>query len=110
VTFEPLLRLFRRPDYGAIAAGVPRSSKWPAARDKWLREHPACVVCGRPAEAVHHSIPFHVRPDLELDESNFESVCDADHFRVGHLGDWQWWNAKFREAAMLCRMGMMKGP
>lgn len=79
-----------------------RSDKWPAVRRAHLGEHPACEACGASiALNVHHVIPFHERPDLELEESNLITLCakfedvDSDgtndqfncHFRIGHDPD-----------------------
>lgn len=47
--------LFRRPNPGVVAAGVPRSSKWPAVRAAHLKANPSCEACGqRDAREVHH--------------------------------------------------------
>jgi hypothetical protein len=59
-------------------------------------------------------IPFHVRPDLELDEWNLITLCREHHFRIGHDPDGPWrpkkpsWSASnplVREHAEQCSKG-----
>lgn len=75
--------------------GAVRSSKWPAFRAAWLKDHPKCCACGRGDELeVHHKIPVHVQPSLELDESNVMTLCARSnwfcHYLIGHNGtSWQ---------------------
>lgn len=89
-----LLNLFRKADPGAIAAGVPRSSKWPAVRAAHLKARPTCEACGqREGMEVHHIIPFHLRPDLELDPTNLITLCaDPCHIVHGHFMNWSRFN------------------
>jgi len=74
--------------------GAKRSSKWPALEKKFLSEHPTCEACGVKAETVHHRLPFHKYPRLELDERNLHSICEKHscHLMVGHLGSWASYN------------------
>ena len=75
-----------------------RSPHWEAVRRAFLKKCPNCAACGKGRVLglrkidVHHIQPFHVRPDLELDESNLITLCRPHHFEIGHLGDWQKWN------------------
>ena len=88
---------FRRSDPGVVAAGVPRSSKWPAWLKAFLKGK-SCVCCGSKGPLTgHHKIPFHLRPDLELVESNVAPVCDGTdcHLVLGHLKDFQLYNPDF---------------
>jgi 5-methylcytosine-specific restriction endonuclease McrA len=72
-----------------------RSPHWPAVRDQWLKDHPWCAACGKLEEVqVHHKQPFHLHPELELDPSNFISLCESKpngnhHLEIGHLGNWK---------------------
>lgn len=81
------------------AAGMKRSPKWPAARDAYLKEHSACAVCGSKKDLnVHHKRPFHLHPSLELDPTNFITLCSEGsghncHLIFGHLGDFSSFNA-----------------
>lgn len=74
-----------------------RSTKWPAARKNHLKIQPACMVCGHTLMVqVHHKKPFHLYPELELEESNFITLCECSpgdhHLWIGHLGDWKKFN------------------
>lgn len=57
------------------------SPAWRAARIRILqRDFYWCQVCKRrTANTVHHKIPRSERPDLELEESNLEAVCERCH-------------------------------
>lgn len=68
-----------------------RSDLWPETRAAFVAKHPACAACGKRIELnVHHIIPFYLRPDLELVESNLITLCREHHFRVGHDPDGPW--------------------
>lgn len=91
---EKLLGLFR----GTIAAdqGVPRSSKWPAVRAAFLKDHPSCAACGgKDHLQVHHVYPLSWPGgrDRELDVTNLLTLCEAPgrncHLWFGHLGDFR---------------------
>jgi hypothetical protein len=89
--------LFKKADPGLVAAGVPRSSKWPAWLKAFLKGK-SCVCCGSKTGLTgHHVIPFHLRQDLELSESNVRAVCDGTdcHLVIGHLKDFQLYNPDF---------------
>lgn len=79
--------------------GTPthRSSHWPKVRNAFLADHPACEACGRKKKLeVHHIVPFHVDPALELSESNLTTLCLRCHLLLGHLDDWKSWNSRVR--------------
>jgi hypothetical protein len=50
---------------------------------------------------VHHIAPFHLEPDLELEESNLITLCEKPghdcHFVFGHFHDWYDFNPSVRE-------------
>lgn len=77
--------------------GAARSSRWPKVREEHLKRQPACRVCGRKDNLeVHHVLPVHLRPDLELVEENLLTLCEAPinhHLEFGHLGAWKSYNA-----------------
>ncbi len=74
--------------------GAPRSPKWGALRNRFVKENPFCAGCGDIKDlTVHHIIPFHVRKDLELDECNLVSVCNDCHWNICHLRDWRMVNS-----------------
>ena len=68
-----------------------RSGAWPRVRREHLEANPECIACGRKKSLeVHHVVPYHKRPDLELDRSNLVSLCgDHCHFVFGHLMNWK---------------------
>jgi len=79
--------------------GASRSANWPKVRDAHLALNPACVVCGGTKSVeVHHIKPFHLFPALELEATNFVSLCEAGkygincHLAFGHLGNFRWYN------------------
>lgn len=94
--------------------GRRRSSRWRSVRRAHLKRHPRCAVCeGNKKIEVHHKVPFHVRPDLELVPSNLMTLCERKkygincHQLIGHLGNYRrrndeveadarTWNGKLR--------------
>lgn len=79
--------------------GAGRSSQWPKVRREHLEHEPNCVACGRKKDIeVHHVIPFHDDPSLELEPSNLITVCrNPCHFVFGHLLNWSKSNPLVRE-------------
>lgn len=68
-----------------VFSSSPRSPRWPSVRNRFLRKHPRCEACGSADRInVHHIVPFHERPDLELVEENLITLCFDHHLRVGH--------------------------
>lgn len=66
----------------------PRASEWVYVRNEFVRRHPRCEACGSMSNLnVHHIIPFHQQPDLELEPSNLITLCREHHFRIGHDPD-----------------------
>lgn len=100
------LRLLR--DRARVILGR-RDPRFPARERDFLRRHPACVGCGRPATTAHHVIPFHVRPDLEMDEGNWAAVEKDCHYVIGHQRNWRKWNDRFWETVAELRAGA-RGP
>jgi cytochrome c553 len=85
-----------------LSASLPaaeRSSKWPALRRAYLTANPTCAACGGPATVVHHVLPFHLYPKLELEWGNLMAFCGECHFVVGHRGNWRDYNPCAREDA-----------
>jgi 5-methylcytosine-specific restriction protein A len=72
-----------------IYMGVPRSPHWPAARKLHLRTSPTCTGCGTKHDLeVHHDKPYHLYPELELEQSNMVTVCRWCHFVLCHDNNW----------------------
>lgn len=87
--FQHLRDVFR----GSTKLGLMRSSQWRSTERKFRALHPGCRVCGTDKNVeVHHKLPFHDRPDLELDLGNLISLCRIHHQWWGHLGDWKSFN------------------
>lgn len=79
------------------AAKVTRSTKWAAVRKAHLKSQPCCQVCGASSLLnVHHIKPFHLFPELELQEDNLITLCEGTsvncHLLMGHLMNWRAWN------------------
>lgn len=81
-----------------------RSTKWASVRKVFLRTNNKCAVCGGTKKLeVHHKKPFHKHPELELDEKNLITLCEAKtngvtcHLLYGHLGNYRSINSKVEE-------------
>lgn len=73
-----------------------RSSKWNDVRNMHLVLNRQCAACGSDKELqVHHILPFHLRPDLELKLENLITLCMGDtncHLDIGHGGSFTSYN------------------
>ena len=82
-----------------------RSPEWSHVRGEWIKKHPTCAACGNDKKVqVHHKKPFHLYPELELDNKNFISLCEDksrgnDHLHLGHLGNWENFNPNIEQDA-----------
>lgn len=78
-----------------------RSAQWDEVRDEFIKKHPSCAACGSTEKLqVHHIIPFRIRPDLELVESNLISLCMSNnecHLMIGHGGSFHCYNPSVEE-------------
>ena len=86
----------RDTKHGKAPAHKIRSHKWATVRKHWLTQHPTCSVCNSTQQLnVHHILPFHTHPELELDPNNLITLCENYkygincHLLVGHLGDYK---------------------
>jgi len=65
-----------------------RSSKWTKLQKDFLEKNPVCALCGGTERLnVHHKKPFHLYPELELDENNLITLCMGDkdcHLVIAH--------------------------
>ncbi len=90
-------------------AGKKRSKHWPRTRREHLRKHPKCAITGRKSNvSVHHKIPFHLRPDLELKKKNLITLSERSkvlnaHLVFGHLGNFRSHNANIEQDAKFWR-------
>ena len=74
-----------------FAKAFYNSKEWQLTRDYILkRDNYLCVICGRPAEEVHHK--KHLSPDnindvsVTMNPKNLVSLCKACHFEE-HRGE-----------------------
>lgn len=81
---------------GKAPKGAKRSSKWRKVRREHLKKHHKCAVCKSTRKLeVHHIIPFHLAPDLELEPKNLITLCENNkygincHLLIGHLGNYR---------------------
>lgn len=73
------------------SAATGRNPKFYAREREFLKANPRCAGCGRASQTAHHSIPFHIRPDLEMDETLWVPFCRDCHFVDGHSCNWNHW-------------------
>ena len=78
---------------------VRRSRHWREVRKEHLKANPTCKMCGgRKRLQVHHILPVHLYPSLELDRTNLITLCRGKkygvdcHLLIGHLGDFKTYN------------------
>ena len=113
--FEVFHSLFEKLFQSDRLGGASRSSEWSAVRKGFARKNPSCAVCGNRRIQVHHVVPFHKAPELELEESNLISLCQGlltnrCHLLFGHLGSWRSWNASVREDAAYMNLKIENRP
>lgn len=84
-----------------VAEEYGRSGAWARVRREHLEREPECAACGRADDLeVHHVVPYHQRPEMELDPGNLVTLCaDPCHFVHGHLLNWKRSNPHVREDA-----------
>lgn len=93
--------LKQKLDYYQVTRG--RNEEWSRVRNEFIQENGAfCQVCLKTTKLnVHHIIPFHIDPTLELDKSNLIVLCTNDavncHYLYGHLLDWKSYNPTCRD-------------
>lgn len=92
---------------------VRRSGRWPKVRAAWLKDHPTCEACGGTAHLnVHHRIPVHVQPELELRSDNLMTLCERPtwncHLWVGHDGNWRQYRQHVDTAAGMIHEGLQE--
>lgn len=73
-----------------------RSPKWAALAKRFVKGK-SCAACGRSeCLVVHHIKPFHLHPELELEEGNLIVLCEGKivncHLAIGHLFNWRSYN------------------
>ena len=81
---------------GKVPKGKRRHKDWRKVRKIHLDVNHCCELCfGTKKLEVHHIVPFHIAPDLELDPTNLVTLCQSKrfgincHLLIGHGGIWQ---------------------
>jgi 5-methylcytosine-specific restriction enzyme A len=114
-SLPPVVPRIDTPKYTAESVSVsaePRSPQWPTARVKHLLLHPCCEACGSKNDPnVHHIKPFHLFPELELEEDNLITLCNTHcHIVFGHLCNFKSYNLNVREDAAQYRKEVENRP
>jgi 5-methylcytosine-specific restriction endonuclease McrA len=86
-----------------IGVSSKRSTHWPTVEKHFLEKNPNCAACGSSSRLnVHHIKPFHLFPELELDENNLITLCMGEkecHIKLGHLNNFKLFNEYIKEDA-----------
>jgi len=91
--------------FGDRTFGAIRSPEWSKVRKEYLRNEPLCAVCKTKGSLlnhleVHHCLPFHLHPNLELDPDNLITLCRTHHLLFGHLMNFKSFNENVRADAL----------
>jgi 5-methylcytosine-specific restriction enzyme A len=70
------------------------STLWDKASAAFLKEHPRCTRCGRPAEHVDHVIPHGGDARLFWNRGNWAALCRLCHSRKTAKRDGGFGNSK----------------
>jgi len=96
---------------GQLRTSAPRSSGWPAVEKAHIKEEPFCRTCGtNHGLQVHHIKPFHLHPELELEDANLMTLCQPHHLLVGHLMLWASYNPNVMKDAATWLSKIKKRP
>ena len=98
--------------FGLFDKVYGRSPKWRKVRAEHIKNNPSCAACGRKdGLEVHHIVPYHINPDLELEPSNLITLCGKYcHFIFGHYMDWKSWNENVVRDSTLYYAGKIQRP
>lgn len=95
------------PQDSVVIGGKPRSPHWPLIERKHLVKQPLCQACGNTVNLnVHHILPFHLFPEMELVDDNLITLCINGvggtncHLVIGHFGNWSKYNPNVKEDAI----------
>ena len=88
---------------GSLFSGE-RSPEWTELRNRFVHDHPVCVVCGSESDIqVHHLKTFKLWPGLELDYDNLVTLCISKrlgfncHLEIGHGGSYKYYNPYIKD-------------
>jgi 5-methylcytosine-specific restriction protein A len=94
-----------------IADGADRSPEWQSVRAGYYKLHQSCEVCGGKKDLqVHHIVPFHDSPEMELDMMNLLMLCRPHHLLFGHLMNYKSHNPSVRGDAIIWREKIRSRP
>jgi len=91
-------------DYNTLGGANKRSPQWRRVRQEYLRKNPTCAATGTKKKCeIHHKKPFHLYPELELEESNLITLTRKNgiHLVIGHLGNFRSYNVSVEKDAKL---------
>ncbi len=113
LSFLEFWKRFWNHDYRLF--GAMRSSRWSGVRNAHLRLYPNCEICGKNKGLnVHHKMPFHLHPQLELDPNNLVTLCEDGgmncHITFGHLGNFKSYNASIDEDIKIWKAKVLNRP
>lgn len=103
------------PAFMSLVGTVSRSPHWPNVRKQFLIKNPVCAISGLTSNLqVHHIKPYHLHPELELEESNLITLSAGPDFNfhlwVGHLGDWKSFNENVLDDCQIWREKIRNRP
>ena len=87
----------------------PRSNKWPKVEKAHLLKEPTCMSCGGNKRLnVHHKMPFHLNPEIELDPDNLLTLCMGNlcHIWIGHGDNFKKYNPDVESDAARVRSSL----
>lgn len=86
-----------------VGVSAKRSSRWPTVEKHFREANPTCAACGGKKNLnVHHCMPFHLDPALELDPTNLITLCMGSkecHLHIGHGGSFKQYCPEVRKYA-----------
>jgi 5-methylcytosine-specific restriction protein A len=92
-----------RHTFRDVGLSAKRSTRWPTVEKHFLENNSTCAACGSKKNLnVHHCIPFHLDPALELDPTNLITLCMGRkecHLRIGHGGSFKQYCLEVRKYA-----------
>lgn len=105
-----LKRLPRRMQPHKLLRWCRRRNDWRQLKAQHLRKEPCCQACGRRGELdVHHIVPVHIAPALELDPQNLITLCATPcHLVFGHLMSYNCYNKDVRRMTAAYRTAVSK--
>jgi 5-methylcytosine-specific restriction endonuclease McrA len=78
--------------------GKGRSGAWKRIRAYFLTKEPECQWCLKTYDLdVHHIVPYHINPELELKLTNLITLCRNCHFEHGHMRNWSKYDIEIRK-------------